>query len=78
MKIPFFLPWINDEDRRNVQASLKQRWLTNGPILQKFENRFSKFIGTNFSLGVGSATQALHLALRAINVQKDDEIILCS
>jgi len=76
MKVPYFMPWINDEDRRSVQASLKQRWLTNGPLLQKFENRFSKYIGTNFSLGVGSATQALHLALRAINIQKNDEIIV--
>jgi len=78
MKVPYFVPWINDEDRRSVQASLEQRWLTNGPILQKFENKFSKYIGTNFSLGVGSGTQALHLALRAINVQKQDEIIVPS
>jgi dTDP-4-amino-4,6-dideoxygalactose transaminase len=76
MKVPYFMPWINDDDRRSVQASLEQRWLTNGPLLQKFENRFSKYIGTNFSLGVGSATQALHLALRAINIQKQDEIIV--
>lgn len=78
MKVPYFVPWINDEDKRYVQASLEQRWLTNGPFLQKFENKFSKYIGTNFSLGVGSATQALHLALRAINVQKQDEIIVPS
>lgn len=78
MKVPYFVPWINDEDRRSVQVSLRQRWLTNGPILQKFEKKFSKYIDTNFSLGVGSATQALHLALRAINVQKQDEIIVPS
>lgn len=78
MKVPYFVPWINDEDKRYVQASLEQRWLTNGPFLQKFENKFSKYIGTNFSLGVGNATQALHLALRAINVQKQDEIIVPS
>jgi len=78
MKVPYFVPWINEEDRKSVQASLKQRWLTNGPFLQKFENKFSKYIGTNFSLGVGSATQALHLALRALNIQKQDEIIVPS
>ena len=47
MKVPYFIPWINNEDKKNVQKSLEQRWLTNGPILKKFETvDLERYIGT--------------------------------
>ena len=76
MKVPFFVPWINNDDKKAVLKTLDQRWLTNGPNLKKFEENFHNFIGTKYSIGVGSATQALHLALRTINISKGDEVIV--
>lgn len=76
MKVPYFVPWINDEDKKNVLKSLGQRWLTNGPILKKFENNFGRYIGAKYSTGVGSATQALHLSMRALGVGPGDEVIV--
>ena len=37
MKVPYFLPWVTSEDKKYVLRSLTQQWLTNGPMLQKFE-----------------------------------------
>lgn len=76
MKVPYFTPWITTEDKKFLLKTLSQRWLTNGPILQKFENKFSSFIGSNFSLGVSSATHALHLALKAVGIGPGDEVIV--
>ena len=76
MKIPFFKPWISTEDIKYVGNTLNQRWLTNGPQLKKFEKNFSRFIQSKFSIGVGSATHALHLAVKSIGVAQGDEIIL--
>ena len=76
MKVPYFVPWINNEDKKNVQKSLEQRWLTNGPILKKFENKFEQYIGIKYSAGVGSATQALHLSMRALKIGPGDEVIV--
>ena len=76
MKIPFFKPWISTEDIKYVSNTLNQRWLTNGPQLKKFEKIFSRFIQSKFSIGVGSATHALHLAVKSIGVAQGDEVIL--
>ena len=76
MKVPYFKPWITNNDKRIVVKAMTQRWLTNGPYLQKFEKKFSQYIGTKYSSGVGSATHALHLALRSLNVSVGDEVIV--
>ena len=76
MKIPYFKPWISPEDKKSVLDTLNQRWLTNGPKLKKFEKDFSQFIKTKFSIGVGSATHALHLGVRAVGIGPGDEVIV--
>ena len=76
MRVPYFLPWITNEDKKTVVQALDQRWLTNGPFLKKFEKGICNFLGTKYALGVGSATQALHLSLRAANIKSGDEVIV--
>jgi len=76
MKVPYFLPWITDEDKKTVVRALDQRWLTNGPFLKKFEKGICNYIDTKYSLGVGSATQALHLSMRATDIKPGDEVIV--
>jgi len=76
MQVPYFIPWITNEDKKAVLKSLNNRWLTNGPILEQFEKRFSKFIGCNNSIGVSSGTSALHLSLHAIDTGPGDEVIV--
>ncbi len=76
MKVPFFIPSITKEDKQNVMKALNGRWLTNGPMLQKFEKKFGSFIQTKYSIGVGSATQGLHLIIRSLGIGKGDEVIV--
>jgi len=76
MKVPYFLPWITSEDKKAVMKALEQRWLTNGPILKKFEERIQNFIGSKYASGTGSATQALHLVMRTLGVGPQDEVIV--
>ncbi len=76
IKVPFFIPWINKSDIQTVEKAMKGRWLTNGPYLLKFEEKMKKFLDSNFVLGVSSATHALHLAVRALNLCPGDEVII--
>lgn len=76
MKVPYFQPWISSEDKKAVLDTLNQRWLTNGPKLKKFEKNFSQFIKSKFSVGVSSATHALHLALKSLGIGPGDEVIV--
>ena len=76
MKVPYFEPWITDNDKKNIMKALNQRWLTNGPFLSKFENKFQNYINSKHALGVGSATHALHLSNRALGIGPGDEVIV--
>ena len=76
IKVPFFRPYIDKEDIKSIENSLRQPLLTDGPILQEFESKFSKFTGTKFAVGVSNATSALQLSLKALGIQKNDEVIL--
>ena len=46
-----------------------------GPQVQEFEERFAKLCGTKFAVGVNSGTDAIILALRALDVGPGDEVI---
>ena len=76
MKVPFFEPWITDADKKSIVKSLDSRWLTNGPKLEAFEKKISGFVNTKYAAGVGNATQALHLALRSIDIKPGDEVLV--
>jgi len=46
-----------------------------GPVVETFEKRFAEFCGTRYALGVNSGTDAIFLALKALNVGHGDEVI---
>jgi dTDP-4-amino-4,6-dideoxygalactose transaminase len=46
-----------------------------GPEVQAFEQEFAQFVGVRFGIGVASGTDALYLALRAVDVGPGDEVI---
>jgi len=63
---------------KSIDRSLSSGFLVMGPQLDLFEKKFSKFIGTRFGLGVGNCTDAIFIALKALNVGKGDEVITVS
>jgi dTDP-4-amino-4,6-dideoxygalactose transaminase len=49
-----------------------------GPEVTAFENEFAAYIGVDHGIGVGSGTEALHLALAACDIGAGDEVITVS
>ena len=76
MQIPFHKPHITQKEIDSVIDIMRSRWLTMGPKTIEFEIAFKKYIGSQFSISVNSGTAALHLALNAVGVKKNDEVIL--
>jgi dTDP-4-amino-4,6-dideoxygalactose transaminase len=49
-----------------------------GPEVAALEKEFADYIGVDFGIGVGSGTDALHLALKACGIVSGDEVITVS
>ena len=69
---------IREEVRRAIDEVLESMQLTIGPNVKAFDQEFASYIGTKHSIGVGSGTDALQLAIRACGVSGGDEVITVS
>ena len=74
--VPFFKPWITNEDKKAVIDALNSPLLTDGPKLREFESAFAKFTGAKYAIGVSNATSALHLSIKALGIGNGDEVIV--
>ena len=73
--IPVARPYIGSEEEQAVIDVLRSGWVTQGPRVAEFEDKFSSYIGCDHSVAVSSCTTALHLALMAIGIGPGDEVI---
>ncbi len=69
---------LDEEEINAVVEVLKSKWISMGPVTQRFEKEFSNYLGVKHAFGVSSGTAALHLALRALDIKRGDEVIVPS
>lgn len=74
-KIPYGRQSIDQNDIDAVIKILKGDFLTQGPKVKEFENKFSNYVGTKYSVAVNSATSGLHLAVLALGLKKGERVI---
>ncbi len=77
-KIPLSDIDLDDEEIEAVTKVLKSKWLSMGPVTQKFEKEFADYLGVKHAFGVSSGTAALHIALKALGIEEGDEVIVPS
>jgi dTDP-4-amino-4,6-dideoxygalactose transaminase len=73
--LPFAKPALSDAAIEEVVATLRSGWITTGPRVAKFEEMLSAYHGGRRALCLSSATAGLHVALLALNLKEDDEVI---
>lgn len=73
--LPFALPYITNSEIAGVVDTLKSNWLTTGPKVRKFEEKFSGYVNAPYAAALNSGTAGLHLALIALGVKKGDSVI---
>lgn len=84
MEIPFHKAYTTEDEINGVIEAIKSGWLTMGPKTVEFETKFRDYIfegsgvaeDSRFAVSVNSATAALHLALKAIDLKAGDEVII--
>ena len=75
--IPVNTPKIFGNEKNYVNESLKTGWISSeGPFVRKFENLFSKYNDRKYGIAVSSGTAALEIALKSLNLKKNDEVII--
>jgi len=67
--------FLSEEIGLAVSSVLSESSFTLGKQVKQFEEEFASFCGADYAVGVGSGTDALHLALRALGVGPGDEVI---
>lgn len=75
-RVPFARPDITDAEVDAVTAVLRSGWLTTGAVTKAFEKELAEAVGVRRAVAVNSGTAALHLALDALGLGRDDEVIV--
>jgi dTDP-4-amino-4,6-dideoxygalactose transaminase len=76
--LSFQPPAVGDEEIEAVAETLRSGWLTTGPRAAELERRVAELVGARHAVAVSSGTAAIHLALIALGVGPDDEVITSS
>lgn len=76
--IPVARPLLGEEEVSGARRAILSGWVTQGPEVVAFEKEFAEFVQAPHACAVSSGTTALHLALLAVGVQPDDEVITVS
>jgi perosamine synthetase len=73
--LPYGRQSLDDADIQAVVEVLKSDWLTTGPKVGEFEERFAAWVGARRAVSFSSGTAALHGAAFAAGLEAGDEAI---
>lgn len=73
--LPYSRQSISDADVEAVVTALRGDWLTQGPLVARYETAVAKACGAEGCVAVSSGTAALHVAYAALGLRPGDEII---
>jgi perosamine synthetase len=73
--IPLARPVLGAAEERAVIDVLRSGQLSLGPRVGEFERAFAARVGAPHASAVSSGTAGLHLALRAVGVERGDEVV---
>ncbi len=67
--------YIDDGDIAAVAAVLRGDWLTQGPAVDEFEQKFADYVGAAHAVAFANGTAAIHGAYYAAGVESGDEVV---
>ena len=74
--IHFSPPDMTEKEAEEVREAILSGWITTGPRTKKLEQQISEFVHTEKTVCLNSATAALEMVLRLLDIQPDDEVIV--
>ncbi|WP_027002061.1 UDP-4-amino-4,6-dideoxy-N-acetyl-beta-L-altrosamine transaminase [Hugenholtzia roseola] len=73
--IPYGKQHISEQDIAAVTAALQHDFLTQGPKIAEFEEKFAQYVGAKYAVALANGTAALHLCALALNVNEKSRVI---
>ena len=73
---PLTRPYFDAEELAQVQEVLNSGWVSQGPKVEEFENKFARYLGVDYAISVTNCTSALHLSLLALGIKEGDEVLV--
>lgn len=75
--IPLSIPNLAGREWEYVKECLDTGWIsTAGSFVERFEDKFSDYLGLNSSVSVVNGTAALHIGLQLLGVRSNDLVIM--
>jgi len=68
-------PYLIEEDAQAAYDTILSGWITQGPKVQEFEEKFAAYTGAAYAVAVSNCTTALHLSMIVAGVGPHDEVI---
>lgn len=75
-KIPFSPPDMTEQEAALVKEAILSGWITTGPKTKQLEKEISEYVHTDKTVCLNSATAALEMVLRLLDLQAEDEVII--
>ena len=77
--IPVNIPKLYNSEKINVINCVRTNWISSeGKFVKEFEKKFSQYNSRKFGVAVSSGTAALEVAIKALNLKKNSEVIIPS
>jgi perosamine synthetase len=76
--IPIAMPHLDTNEADAAREAVLSGWVSQGPQVAAFEHEFAALVEAPYACAVSSCTNALHLALTAVNIAPGDEVITAS
>ncbi|MDO1449754.1 DegT/DnrJ/EryC1/StrS family aminotransferase [Rhodocytophaga aerolata] len=73
--IPIARPYVTQEDAQAAYDTILSGWITQGPKVEAFEEKFAAYTGAKYAVAVSCCTAALHLSLIVAGIGPGDEVI---
>jgi len=75
--IPVYEPWLGQREEELVLEAVRSTWISSlGKYILAFEEQFAAYCGVAHGIAVSNGTTALHLAVHALGIGPDDEVIV--
>jgi len=74
--IPIFVPQLQKNAKKYLLKCIDTNWISSqGAYIFKFERELAKYNKVKYCVATSSCTTALHLAIKSLNIGKEDEVI---